>query len=175
MSINPYKMCDPSPPYRLEHLSWMNTTFGGVPIQQTWSALFMLGKLIEEEEIKIILELGTGKGGLTKFFMNYAPTYTYDLPLYDVFSEKAKKEIKHILKWNKNALVFCDDGDKPRELMTYAPMLKVGDHILVHDYKRPDGVSWSDGERAKMWFGLIEYRQYEFDELQTYILSLKKV
>lgn len=34
------------------------------------------------------------------------------------------------------ALVFCDGGDKPRELALAAPLLRPGDYLLVHDVGR---------------------------------------
>jgi hypothetical protein len=31
-------------------------------------------------------------------------------------------------------LIFCDGGDKAREFRMFAPMLKSGDHIILHDW-----------------------------------------
>jgi hypothetical protein len=40
------------------------------------------------------------------------------------------------------AFVYCDDGDKPREMRTYAPILRVGDYMMSHDV--PSGNSVAD-------------------------------
>ena len=174
MSFNPLKS-NPRPPYSLNSLTDIDTTFGGVRIQQTWSALFMLGKLIEEEEITNVVQLGRGTGALHDFFRCYCLTYSYDLP-QDVFQAKIIIEIEKLVQntWTGKYLIFCDDGDKPRELRTYANILKRGDHILVHDYRRTGGITFRQVLEIMEDKDLEFYRQQEFDDLQTYIVSLRK-
>lgn len=170
---NPFKS-DPKPPYNLEHLTWMNTTFAGIPIQQTWSALFMLGKFIEKENINFIVELGTGNGALYKFFRNYCYTISYNLP-DDIFSDCVLLHIENQVNIHGKSMVFCDDGeDRLRQLKLYSDLLKLGDFILIHDYGRPDGISLSDVTPILQGKGLIVYRQQEFDDLETFILCLRK-
>jgi cephalosporin hydroxylase len=167
----------PDPPYRLKHLTFISNTLGGVPIQQTWSALFMLEKIIQEARIQRIVELGTGYGGLTRFFLWHCPTMSFDIkPKWlhyvemDCFSSTAQHFAITFMQYHKS-LVFCDDGDKPKELRTYAALLKRGDHIMVHDYRRPNGIpEYCEGDLPDLEF----YRQDEFDALKTYILSLRR-
>ena len=150
-------------------------TLFGIPVQQTWTALYMLEKLITNQKIEQIFELGTGDGALSLFF-GYRDErfWTYDIKNnQDVFSAKIINEIKFYLKvnWNSKSMVFCDNGDKPREIRTYAPLLKPGDFILAHDYRRPDGVPENFDYKS---LGLETYRQPEWDKLKTYILCLRK-
>ena len=44
-----------------------------------------------------------------------------------------------LLSTAQRALVFCDGGDKPRELHLYAPILRPGDLLLAHDYQNEYG------------------------------------
>lgn len=51
----------------------------------------------------------------------------------DVFGEEVSTHIKENISEFKT-FIFCDGGDKPKEFNMYAPMLKVGDCIAVHDW-----------------------------------------
>ena len=51
----------------------------------------------------------------------------------NIFSEWAIKNIKENISKFKT-LIFCDGGDKKKELETFAKFLKSGDHIIVHDW-----------------------------------------
>ena len=157
----------------LEQLTLMREqTLFGIPIQQTWTALFMLEKLITEQKFDIIFELGTGAGGLTRFFFGRCITVmSFDIKNgYDVFGSAVQLHIfKHSL--DRKTMVFCDNGDKPREIKEYAPMLKKGDFILGHDYRRPGGIP-EDFDYESL--GLETYNQNDWDRMQTYILCMRK-
>lgn len=144
----------------------------------------MLEKIIVECKIERIVELGTGYGALTRFFRELCPTMSFDINtrlgainrfqpsgvMMDCFSLKAQKYTMEYIEGCKS-LIFCDDGDKPKELRAYAPLLKRGDHIMVHDYRRPDGIpEYHEGDLPDLEF----YRQDEFDAMKTYILSLRR-
>ena len=51
----------------------------------------------------------------------------------DAFSEDTKSHIESNIKEFKT-FIFCDGGDKVKEFNTYAPLLKPGDCIAVHDW-----------------------------------------
>jgi hypothetical protein len=51
----------------------------------------------------------------------------------DVFSEETKSHVVDNISQFKT-FIFCDGGDKAREFNMYAPLLKVGDCIAVHDW-----------------------------------------
>lgn len=47
-----------------------------------------------------------------------------------------------------NAVVLCDGTNKPREMNAYAPLLRVGDYLMLHDYHEtggsPNNPGWKD-------------------------------
>ena len=55
-----------------------DATFGGIPMGQTWSALYVLEKVLREYKPDLIIELGTAYGPLSLFFSLFAPTHTFD-------------------------------------------------------------------------------------------------
>ena len=102
-----------------------------------------------------IIEFGTYKWGMSVFFQLYciqkkAEFYTYDNKWYhlchlgralgtkkhftevDIFS--IEKEIGEIIAREGTTIVYCDNGDKPRELAVFSKYLKKGDFIVTHDY-----------------------------------------
>lgn len=125
-----------------------NQTFGGVRIQQTWTALFVLEKILREYSPGMIIELGTGYGALTGFFSMFAPTYSFDnlnrvtkkwprvkYHICDIFDEIQQYKIEQLIKTTGvKVFMFCDNGNKPREFAAFSPLLKPGDMIFVHDY-----------------------------------------
>lgn len=157
--------------YDLTEINKDNTLFG-VPIQQSWSALFMLEKLLTEEKFKTIIELGTGNGALTSFFQQFALTWTYDIKNgQDVLDDHLLQSvIKSHIEQGGKTLVFCDNGNKKREFAIYSQFLKKGDHILIHDYRRPDGFQ----EFKSPPKGFRFFWQKDFDRLSTWICSLWK-
>jgi len=53
----------------------------------------------------------------------------------DVFSEGTVEVIRFLIgKSEGPAFIYCDNGDKPREVNTYAPLLRTGDYLGVHDF-----------------------------------------
>ena len=51
----------------------------------------------------------------------------------DVFSEETVTHVSENIQQSKT-FIFCDGGDKAKEFNTYAPLLKTGDCIAVHDW-----------------------------------------
>lgn len=51
----------------------------------------------------------------------------------DVFSEGTVCHVTENIS-NLKTFIFCDGGDKVKEFNTYAPLLKTGDCIAVHDW-----------------------------------------
>lgn len=59
----------------------------------------------------------------------------FDLPIMTTVSRRIRAR-------PGAAFIYCDDGDKPREMRTYAPILRVGDYMMSHDV--PSGNSVVD-------------------------------
>ena len=122
-----------------------------------------VGSLLKEHDPKLIIEFGTHHGGFTKHFAKWFPT----IPIYSIdicwqisrkdeewFRENTnvtfmimdmfKKEwlISSLLSIPIRKLLFCDNGKKEKELRLYAPLLREGDILGVHDWDTE--VSWEN-------------------------------
>lgn len=53
---------------------------------------------------------------------------------WDIFSHAAESRISAELE-DKKTLIFCDGGDKQREMDVYGGIIKPGDHIILHDWQ----------------------------------------
>ncbi|GAG99647.1 unnamed protein product [marine sediment metagenome] len=51
----------------------------------------------------------------------------------DVFDPETVKVVSNFIE-DHRAMIFCDDGNKKREVALYAEILKKGDLLLAHDY-----------------------------------------
>lgn len=82
-----------------------------------------------------------GVGHWLKRICNLSPYCSFFQ--WDIFSHPA---IVHITEEtaDKKTLIFCDGGDKQRELDVYGGIIKPGDHIIVHDWDEeifPDAIT----------------------------------
>lgn len=135
-----------------------NTLFG-IHTLQTWTDMMLWEKFLGSHRgLRALIELGTFKGGFTAFLSLQAiqrgmKFYTFDIkrlfdgPLAkylmfdqnfyegDLFGEMQQVVIE-ILENDKNhpLLLYCDDGNKPREFQTFVPHLRAGDLVAVHDW-----------------------------------------
>lgn len=119
---------------------------------QSWSALYWFTELMAEGRIASILELGTGRGALTCLFAMTTPDKVTTVDISDRRNDHIKQlhdrlgvrfVEEDVLKpatatkltrdLERPTLILCDDGDKPTEFALYAPKLRPGDIIAVHD------------------------------------------
>ncbi len=74
------------------------------------------------------------KGGVGHWFDKIESITEYAKSFeMDVFGPKVREIIEPNIKQYKT-FIFCDNGDKARELNQYAELLKPGDCIAVHDW-----------------------------------------
>jgi len=136
---------------------------------QYWADLPLWEMLLNEHrDIKTIVEMGAGDGGLTLFLkvqcvarglqfrsidrnrpgaLDTRLAQTLELPADFVQSDFWKS--KRLSRWLINQrlkplLLFVDGGNKSRELAHFGPMLAPGDYVGVHDYGTeflPDDIS----------------------------------
>lgn len=163
---------------------------------QTWSAITMLIKTFSENrDIKRVVELGTGCGGLTLLFgvnmlQRDGKVLSFDIePIQseqarrdfeklnitferrDVFEEDTVERVQKFIE-GERALIFCDDGSKSREFRLYSKILKKNDLIMAHDW----GIEISQGDIDESLLAILEsYHQEEFDAEDTYILSMRRI
>lgn len=125
----------------------------GVSSSLTWYDVGAILHVIQTAHICTVLEIGVEHGGLAALLHSYARytglTYqgvdielaplhsAVDAPILqrDAWSAATVAEMGAWLdRQPAPALLFCDGGDKPRELRLYAPLLRDGDVLLGHDY-----------------------------------------
>ncbi len=124
-------------------------SFGGIKAAQIWSDFFLWEGLLNSHEFNAIIELGTWEGGFSWWLWAQTQArkqsfWTFDavepenpppgFTKLDVFAEVDR--IATIFKHSEPLILFCDNGNKPRELQTFAPLLKQEDSlIVVHDWR----------------------------------------
>jgi len=143
-----------------------HTTIFGQPATQYWVDVVLWEHFFTYNEVRCIIELGTGTGGMSLVFALHAKQrgtqfYTFDtkrwaeyldLPLahefvagsffaLDVFSEGGRERILDLLGAPSlhPLLLYCDNGDKRREMAEYVPHLLEGDYVGVHDWPNEFG------------------------------------
>jgi hypothetical protein len=52
----------------------------------------------------------------------------------DIFKDQKDRVISLLTGPSRPVILFCDDGDKPKEFRTFVPYLKPGSLIAVHDF-----------------------------------------
>jgi hypothetical protein len=131
-----------------EELKWQIEN-GKQPLKQASQHIFDIKAweiFLERYKPKSIIELGTGDGEFSKWLLDRIDWFlTIDhkepqLELYNYFIKldilKEKKEIKKIINSAPKPLVlYCDNGDKPREVELFSPYLTVEDYLATHDYQ----------------------------------------
>lgn len=129
--------------------------FFGLKMSQVPQAVLYLSELLNIVNPQKILEFGTEKGGLSVLFSIYSQIkgisfYTFDsqdyLSEYNYFlkndfhkvnllDNNIQNNIKDIIKKDGKNLLVCD-ALKSEEIKIYAPYLKPGDIVIMHDYSR---------------------------------------
>lgn len=133
----------------------MQNDFLGYNMQQKKGVVEAFHELLSVVKPSRIIELGTGFGGLTVFFGLYGYCHECDVITYDndpkdeaainlivflgveryildLFSIAGQLS-ERIAEPGKTILI-CDNGNKVREVNTFAGALKSGDVIMAHDY-----------------------------------------
>src|SRR3972149_5028325 len=71
--------------------------------------------------------------------------------LDDMFSPPSMGIIaKSVVNTHGAVYIFCDGGNKPKELMTFSRIMRVGDIISVHDYTEDQTGEIRDADLAKL-------------------------
>lgn len=109
--------------------------------------------IISKYDVKCFFELGSYMGGLSYEIMTTEPSvdfWGFQLDMAELHEKvRGNERIKHmnvfsadcidfvrakINACNGTALVFCDNGNKEKEMETYHGLLRVGDLIQMHDF-----------------------------------------
>jgi cephalosporin hydroxylase len=163
--------------------------YKGVAHQQTEPAFDVLKKIIVENSVTQIIEIGTGMGGCTVFLSELAPVLTFDIidrtarqligmrdiefRLQDVFDLHVMEAILDTINLSKRVFLMCDGGHKAKEVKIFAPLLKPGDIVFCHDWE--DECGWED---VKNTVGTEEWEPVEkelCDSKKTSLQGWRKI
>lgn len=136
-------------------------TLFDTPINQKHMAVWLYENLwAYYRDLRWIVELGTGYGALALYWAACAavrdvPFASFDNRLLptpqvagavcglggqlieaDLFTPSGTEQVKAVVSSRQPGLLFCDNGDKQREIETFAPMTAVGTIVLAHDFPR---------------------------------------
>jgi hypothetical protein len=128
--------------------SFNHTSFGGVAMAQYWLDLTVWESVLNMHPGLVgIVEIGSWKGGFSwwlwaqacargmAFHTCDAVVPEHDTPCFDRVDVWANPEIIEGWLEFEPVVLFCDGGNKPRELRTFAPMLQHADSLVfVHDW-----------------------------------------
>ncbi len=145
-----------------------NCTFLGHRSDQPFTAFFIWEKFFLHygEQIKRFVEFGCDQGNTSVYFLlqcinNQAEFRGYDKRRKGVYTNTPVKrklglakrmkigngykmfpEIKTFVRQSGMSVIFTDCIDKPVEFENFAPMLKTGDVLAVHDWDRAIKDEW---------------------------------
>ena len=138
--------------------------YAGSAMERRWSDIFTIDVFLSSQRPSTIIELGTGIGAFSAYlatyaYVNGAAFHTFDSHLKaapskrsnqralrlvraiggkthrrDIFEASSQAFIKGLIARGGSVFLYCDNGDKPREVQLFAPALKTGDTLGVHDY-----------------------------------------
>lgn len=119
-----------------------------------------IGKLVQEFDPQLVLELGFSWGGMTKLFEDYtkAEIHAYNKKCgrqpngnffgkrvsfhwCDLLTEPYEPLVK-LCQDKRKKLLYCDNGNKIKEVFMYGQHLNVGDMIAAHDYPKEIYHDW---------------------------------
>ena len=124
------------------------TSLGGIPMAQYWVELIAWEAILNDHpDLTGIVELGTWHGALSLYFDMQARARGWHFSTYDIIVPE--REIPNFIRCDiyREAdtlgelfggygpiALFCDGGNKPRELRTFPPFLSEGSIVAVHDW-----------------------------------------
>jgi hypothetical protein len=125
-----------------------DTSFGGIPMAQIAADMILWEAVLNENPVDAIFEIGTWQGGFSWWLYAqslardiYFQTYDAIVPersiptFYKVDVFAASKMLGKRFRAFEPCVVFCDGGNKPRELNTFAAELRdPASLLLVHDW-----------------------------------------
>ena len=123
-------------------------SFAGVKAAQILADYWLWEAILNgEEEARGIVELGTGTGGFSLYLDAQAQARDLFFRTYDVIAPERRipgfvrcdiyamaRDIGLHLERNDPVVLFCDGGNKPREIKTFSTYLTPKSLIVVHDW-----------------------------------------
>jgi hypothetical protein len=134
----------------VRHETLGGVSFGGISVAQAWVEFILWESLLNDRRFEAIFELGSWQGGFSWWLWAQAQVrkqqfHTFDsiqpqaemppdcFTRLDVFASSMK--LGDLFREWEPCIVFCDNGNKPRELQTFAQWLRDPESLLVvHDW-----------------------------------------
>lgn len=138
-----------------------DTRFMNIPCSQWHTDLWLWEKFFQQHEVKSMLEIGTGMGGLSLFFILQGIQKSFTFETYDLLKPTVldtplgrllkleacfhqgdvKDDLRDYIEERMKGLehpvlLFCDGGDKIWEMQTFSKFLLKGDYAAVHDWNK---------------------------------------
>lgn len=124
--------------------------YAGIPCQQTAEFESVVRPFLLLHQFTHIVEIGTGRGGFTKFLRDTLPDAS--IHTWDIVQHLSDDQLRTIratyhpvdaitdsflaatIRLANRLLVICDGGNKIAEVRHVAPLLRRGDCVIAHDY-----------------------------------------
>ena len=141
------------PPLRTPYIS--DDKRGAVDVVHEPKGIKLIKNIVAKYKPELILELGTSWGGLTMVLRDAAPEatlYSYDRKtkartptrllrafknVHVVFCDLLKEPFQPLVdkcKDKRRKVLYCDNGNKIKEVLMYGVHLNVGDLLGIHDW-----------------------------------------
>ena len=152
----PAEAHDPANEYPKWNHEWGGGLYKGIFTQQNKNFYPAFEKLIAQENIVRVLEIGTATGGFIRAVRDLTDA---EIITYDVLETKHKAtleennisvnvksvfddfdNVEDYISGKGQVLVLCDGGNKIKEFEVFSRMLKSGDIIMAHDYSRDENL-----------------------------------
>lgn len=116
----------------------------------------MLLEFIDKYKVKKFVEIGVHEGGLTQLLIEIpglkylgmdinpgiAAEHIREKALIlggDCFNSIMKSKVSYFINsLFGTSIIYCDNGNKPKELVAYVDIPNVGDILMAHDYYDPN-------------------------------------
>lgn len=173
-----------------------NCEINGLKMSQNLIAVSAWMLAIMQEKPAIVIEIGTGSGGFSSLLSHTISVYGGKLITMDTSSViscfqmhgrvdrffecdcfKVDGFIRARMGDAGKCFLLCDGGNKEKEWNTFAPFLKPGDVIGVHDWINPsvenfcpDYWSWSEVNLSNLdWHGFELFMPEWFDKSAWFV------
>jgi hypothetical protein len=193
----PIQCCGPGPTNG--KIDFPNCTFLGGLSDQPFTAFFIWEQFFGQfkDTIKRFIEFGCDQGNTSVYFLlwciNIGATYIgYDKRAKGLYKNTKVKtliglhkhmrigngykkgdEIKRMIRLPGQSVIFTDCIDKPWEFRTFAPMLKKGDVLAIHDWDRAIFDNWVEDtlNEIKPYSLLYEKERLQLKTLTRFFLK----
>lgn len=117
----------------------------GLPMSQTFADVLLWERLLNAHpDTASLAEVGTGEGGFSRYLATQCAFRGIRFVTFDIVKPEAEvpgfvqRDVFEDTGWvaavASPMILFCDGGNKPLEMATFAPLLAPGDLLVVHDW-----------------------------------------